>query len=126
MLVDSATLGMNVEAAVLYRDGYTLREIGEYQGRSPHSIHNAIRRLGVHARPTGSRKTELRNHLPPLVLDDTPKDGRPHCIRCGYLLEGATNPNAADLCDDCDGELRRGVLYEVDELPADQRARMGY
>lgn len=126
MMVDGATLGMNIEAALLYQEGYTLREIAKWQARSSHSIHNAIRRLGVMRRSTGSRTVELRNGLAPLIVDDTPKDGRPHCIRCMYLLEGATNRNAALLCDDCDAELTAGRLYQVDELAPLWRQELGY
>lgn len=47
------------EAARLYADGKTVRELAEWFGRPTGSIHTMLRRLGVQFRPRGSAPKAL-------------------------------------------------------------------
>lgn len=117
-MVDAATLDLNLRAADLYRQGYTLREIASYQERGYKAVNNALHRLGVTARRVGQRNGAAVAGLRPLV-----PSARPHCIRCLILLGPE---ETGDLCADCDAELRAGRLYQCEELPAETRRAMGY
>lgn len=55
------------------------------------------------------------------------REGGPNtCERCGLVLAGAQNAHRETLCDVCDWELRRGVIYTHGELSAARRAELGY
>jgi hypothetical protein len=107
-MVDAATMDLNIQAAELYRMGYVLRQIAEYQGRSEHTIQAAMVRLGVPRRPVGARAHSATPALSFLV-----RPRKLECVRCTILLAEGEH----ELCGWCERELRAGVRHRDGELP---------
>jgi PHP family Zn ribbon phosphoesterase len=123
--VTGRELDLNLQAVLLYRMGYSLRQISFHQDRGYKAVEAALRRLGVPRRAVGAYRHATVAGLPSLFGPLGPAAGET-CERCGLLLQGSQNANRQVLCDECDAELRRGVLYRDGELDPARRRVLGY